>query len=134
MLYNTEWEKHLETEEWRTVLLEAANIIEREGWVQGQYVEYSDDISSRRCAIGAISKAASGISYAWDCGYSGSDKTFWFTSKAAQEAYDKMMVEINRRPVWAFWRKEWTTLDRWNDHDGRTADEVVATMRKVAAA
>lgn len=54
MLYDKRWDKVETKEEWRSILLEAANIIERYGWHQGDFGSKGLGF----CALGAIKEAS----------------------------------------------------------------------------
>src|SRR5258708_23853924 len=64
MLYDKRWEKPeaaVELEPWQKTLLAAADLIEREGWIQGR--RYKQGVGY--CVLGAVSKIATGDPDNW---------------------------------------------------------------------
>jgi hypothetical protein len=83
----------------------AADLLEHEGWTQGQF---QDEETGCRCAAGALEAAAEEeISGRWLDGI----------------AALTQQLGISPGPI---------SLYRWNDTPGRTADEVIAALRAAA--
>lgn len=98
----------------------AAEVIERDGWHQGNYAE-SNDPHAAVCSLGAINRAA------------GNDAN---TRSASGAAYDARIALAH--DLGDDWQVEGCThpaeiIAGWNDHPHRTADEVVAQLRASAA-
>jgi hypothetical protein len=113
MLYDKRWEekkpeiKIKTEEEWRTILLKAADILEKKGWCQQHY--------SRRghyCALGAINKAAG-----------------FRPSGASHLPYDPVAV-AERMMILHLGHD----VAVWNDDLVDNAATVIATLRQVAKA
>lgn len=85
---------------------DAAKILERDGWCQGT----ARDEAGRRCAVGAITRAY-----------------YELLSEQRMDSYDCMRTfdGIERR-------LELESLGRYNDADGRTAEQVIAKLRYAA--
>ena len=93
-------------EAWRKVLLDAADLIERDGWCQGQLRR-----GQQHCAIGAIEAVdlpGAGISF------------------AAIEAINKLARGVSHTSFLA-------CIPEWNDATHMTSEEVIHTMRMVAS-
>lgn len=88
------------------VLLEAAAILERDGWCQ----DWFGTQKGPNCALGAIARAAGVRPYEW--------------------ASNPLALTALARVTKAF------GLDarKWNDKPGRTASEVIAKLREAAGA
>lgn len=95
---------------WRDVLRDAANLLECEGWGQGD-LESQSDGRTYYCSVGAIQKVAGVVN---DRAYSLSPAGF--TALAKMES----------------WLGEGRSFISWNDAPGRTAAEVIAAFRTVA--
>lgn len=89
----------------QAVLLGAADVLERDGWCQGEGID--DD--GRRCIVSALG-AASGT------GFEGG--RLWTESNLA------VRRQLNNDEL----------LSTWNDEPGRTIDEVTALLRATAEA
>lgn len=106
MLYDPKWEVKLKApmiESWRQVLLDAADLLEREGHCKGQFY-----IEGARCAVGAI------------CGIT-------------KDAFTKPMEDSVSQAIGRLCHAVGPYIPDWNDAPDRTAAEVIATMREVAA-
>lgn len=93
-----------------TILNDAADLLEREGWIQGA-------LESRegRCAVGAI-RAACGID---------NNRDF--------DKQERKLIALSRRAIWAARRGlPFATITAWNDHPARTREEVITALRKAA--
>jgi hypothetical protein len=93
-------------EPWRQVLLDAADSIERLGWIQHAL----GTGSGPRCVLGAIHFAGAERGSGW----------LW---TGTIDAVTKMHAALGRN-----------NLPVWNDAPGRTKDEVLALLRRVATA
>lgn len=122
MLYDPKWappETEIKLEPWRQILLDAAKILETEGWTQGVY----HSVGGRHCAVGAISKATDALA-------KGAREEFdFFATKtvAYTTAKRNLLAEANR---WAVVRT--CVVENWNDDVAKSAEEVISTMRKAA--
>lgn len=104
MLYDPKWTPpDIILEEWQTVLLDAANYIEKHGWIQGG-MEHPD---GRVCAFGALTHAAK---------FTSGD--YW-VHDGYRLAVHHLVDKVGHIPM-------------WNDHPWQTKEEVVSTLRKVA--
>jgi hypothetical protein len=96
-------------------LYEAADVIELRGWNQG---DFHDEPSGRVCAAGAIRVAAGGVPY----------ESFEDASAAEKAFADCLaahgLATPGHCPI--------EVIGIWNDAEGRTATEVVATLRAAA--
>lgn len=125
MLYDPKWEPtKTTTEEWRTLLLKAADLIEQKGWVSGTY-GYNDGV----CAVSAIAQVA-------DIGWEVlGDRFAGKYQGPASEAVSNLLTHVNtRKRFFLFRRSHYGSVEKWNDAPRRTKEEVVNTMRKVANA
>lgn len=106
MLYDPNWQpKETTTEEWRTIIDKAADLIEK-GWVQRAYhIKETKWFGLREkhsyCIVGAL-RATNAGEYLRD------------------KAYTKIREHLGKQP------------EHWNDARGRTKDEVVGMLRTVA--
>lgn len=113
MLYDPKWttpviEEKVKTKDWRQVLREAADLIETEGWITGNYhLE-----GSGYCAVGAISAAADS-----------------YDGPLQREAYEHLRDEINR---WKWLSSKTSSIVRWNDFHAKNATHVIKKMRLAA--
>jgi hypothetical protein len=101
------------TEQVAADLRAAADVLERGGWAQGDYV--TDD--GCRCAIGALVVV---------CGGSAGESTVPFDDLPRLRT---LMGAVERQTGIPRW-----DIDAWNDEPGRTAAEVIATLRAAAEA
>lgn len=86
------------------VLLDAADLIEEKGWIQG--ANWRPGLGY--CVFGAINKVTQ-------------------NDLAFSDAVGRVLTEIGRL------NQPWTGgIARWNDEPGRTKDEVLAALRKAA--
>jgi hypothetical protein len=90
----------------RAILARAADLIESEGWTQGESV----DRMGRMCALGAIGASRNTLDF------NSPVDLFWATRRAKQMLRRALTVSIAE----------------WNDTLGRTKEEVVAKLREVA--
>lgn len=88
----------------KEILLGAADLLERDGWCQLEY----QDFSGSRCVVGALSKVLDVDIDSWE----GSDED----------------IEIRT----LIRGDEILDLTFWNDNMVRTAEEVIAKLREVA--
>lgn len=99
-------------------LLEAANVLETSGWVQGKYKSEE----GAHCAVGALNevfrqKLGGGI-------YRASredDPKYMVFNKVYNKAYDQLSECVGDY-----------SITSWNDTFGRTAEEVISAMRACA--
>ncbi len=100
------------------VLDAAADHIQQHGWCQGDYAFYPEDDSVEIptcCAAGAIQYVIAGDAYDYCVG---------------QGAKEALLLDIGTPPDEIFSAE--VEIGVWNDRDERTADEVIATLRRVA--
>lgn len=100
------------------VLDRAADIIERNGWWQNFYCDLGSSLPKRDCAVcarGAINLAANGRT----------PDRLSKVGEAALQALERYLGISGEYP---------DSVADWNDHPGRTAEEVVAALRGTAAA
>lgn len=121
MLFDKRWEKHeVETpsldDEAREILRVAATYLEKYGWCQRLLRD-----GDARCAVGAIVEADALMSGRGP--FTLSSTLYQRKTVAASMAYDKLCSHV---------RVE--LLEKWNDEEGRTMDEVVSAMRESADA
>lgn len=122
MLYDPKWTPpatEIKLEPWQEILLKAAEIIEKLGWIQG-----SLETNNGVCMFGALNRAKE---YYRDqhvqlalaqCNFSGSDGPL----AAVEIAADHIASNLGQ-PGWV-----------WNDKYRRTKEEVVSKLREVAHA
>jgi hypothetical protein len=118
----------------KKVLLAAADLIERDGWVQGTMFEgEANDENVRRCAVGAIYKACADHSRNYQAGL--------IDSIQYTENCDHYYRTRLQHKVEAAIRELHTPRGRkmdpygltlWNDAPSRKKSEVVALLRKAA--
>lgn len=89
----------------------AADLLEKKGWTQGNY----EDGRGRHCLMGAINAVFS-TRY-----YMKTDTTWDRADQAIKMIADELGTGMGALTV-------------WNDRPGRTADEVIGVLRKVASA
>lgn len=94
---------------WQKLLLKAAALIEDRGWCQGT----QKDARGRMCAIGAINEAEGNLD----------DGRCMPITKAGLEANKRLCAVVSPGDFGPAW---------WNNADGRTAEEVISTMRRIA--
>lgn len=103
---------------WRSLMLKAAAILEKDGWTTGQL--YRPGVGF--CAIGALSRADG--AYKRDL-HENSDSAY-LGSKTFVIAQDKLGEYLNER--WLFG----VDIAGWNDEVARSAEVVIRTLREVA--
>jgi hypothetical protein len=91
----------------REVLLAAAELLERDGWCQGQLW----DERGRRCASGAI----------------------LFSSLGVPPTPNPDLVDSARVMLFGHCPKDVLSIPHWNDSPGQTAENVIATLRRAAS-
>jgi len=107
MLFDPKWNPiEIKIEPWQKVLLDAANLLESAGWCQNMM----GDSFGRHCAIGAI--------HAVKC-----DDLHSMANAACA---------LSKHIQTGFSRSKYIDIPDWNDYRGRTKEQVIATMRKVA--
>lgn len=105
------------------ILDEAANVIERNGWIQGDYVNQRQIEDGKGpgdcacCARGAINTAAGGSPY----------NDYLLVAIEASNAVETWLTNSGAIG-------ETLSLVEWNDKDGRTADDVITALRGAAQA
>ena len=114
MLYDPKWQETIKAPEvkievWQDLLLDAANILETEGWCQLRMYE-----GSKSCAIGSLFKA-NRVRFGTDSLTDPTVTADLFT------AMDKLRSLLPKRDV-----------EDWNDTTGRTKAEVTAKLREAA--
>lgn len=87
----------------RQIRDEAADLLEREGWCQGNFRQAKPEGGYRYCMIGACREVA---------GYSTAAAADAYAAAAACDAADAAYAAA-----------------QWNDTEGRTAAEVIAALR-----
>ena len=97
------------------VLNRAADLVELRGWHQG---DFHEETSGRVCAAGAIRVAAGGVPYE-SCEQASSAERAFADCLAAHG-----LAKPGHCPI--------EVIGQWNDAEGRTAAEVVATLRAAA--
>lgn len=142
MLYDPKWDKKLKEimkpkkakpvkplEPWRQALLDAADLIEKKGWVQKRFSR------GGYCTIGAIN-AVLGRRPSDDDPFGGKNKDVFRI--AVKKLADRVPCDIN----WIFQSINWIfqsydtggvdRVERWNDNWGRDGAQVIAKLRTVA--
>lgn len=106
-----------EPEQWQIILLKAAAIIEKEGWITGSLHR-----GGKHCAVGAINKAAGLISKRHH------------TSKAITKLHEAVKSDLHG----SFHfdgdnlHERRSNVMTWNDLVAKSGKKVVKTMRKAA--
>jgi|SRR5882757_3992906 len=111
MLFDPKWSpSKVELQDWQKILLIAADILEREGWIQHKAIS-----NHGHCMAAALWKAGSG-----------GDTTKHALSPKEEEVYmmarEKLLATIGG------------SIIIWNDHSGRTKKQVVAKLKEAARA
>jgi hypothetical protein len=112
------------------VLSDAADIIERDGWVQRHYFGSTRHLhpafydGSGACALGALLVAA------WREEAPGYDSGLRRLQEEAVRALEAHLIEV--APVEVLTRARDRLVGTWNDDRRRTKDEVVAALRATA--
>jgi hypothetical protein len=105
MLYDKKWDKEVKVvDEVGKMILKAADWLEEHGWCQG----WMDDDRGRSCAMGAV----------------------WNVTKD-MKIYVVAARRIGRAASIDYGSP--SSVVRWNDKPGRTAEEVMAIMRHAAS-
>jgi hypothetical protein len=114
MLYDRRWEippptlpptkpkPKIITEPWRQILLDAADLIEEKGWIQGTFYKRGEGY----CIFGALTKVAS--------------------------KHDNSQSHLRAAQHQLQRHKSRRSIMRWNDADGRSKEEVLTALRTVA--
>lgn len=92
------------TEPWRQHLLKAADYIEKYGWCQGKMQKTTGEV----CALGAL--------------------IIVNNHKTAVDSFTSAQHEFERRK-----RLKRSGITVWNDEPGRTKEQVIKSMRRIAA-
>lgn len=112
MLYDPKWEIEMPVmEEWRLILLKAADLIRKHGLAK--HTQFSN--SGSMCIHGAISIAAKGVPYQGD--------------RVICDAEDKViyhLISLGKLP------KHCSGAGPWNNELNRTASEVIEMLETVA--
>lgn len=116
------------------ILDKAAEIIERDGWIQGKYYQTdrhnpkSDQAANEHgpcCQAGAISRAAYGT--AWASYAERADNREAQEASSRADRYMRLYLVREGKAV-----GEHASPIEWNDRPNRTADEVTAALRGAA--
>ncbi len=107
MLYNKRWEKETK-QTWQMILLEAANLIEREGWTRGNY---HDDYGY--CVSGALRQIAQSVG-----------PTTFLLHASLYEALEEAVINLGNYID--------DDIIKWNDTIAESKEQVVRIMREVA--
>lgn len=97
----------------------AADLIEREGWTKGVSSRYAEDNKTvlGRCALGALESVRKSLQAQYEVDSLDYRYFAMLHVHAARALKDEIGVPL---------------IGEWNDAEGRTAEEVVATMRTAA--
>jgi hypothetical protein len=107
MLYTTKWDNRIVVRDrWRQILLDAADLIEREGHCK----DVLDDGQGRHCALGAIYLTQHG----------GRPTREGPDLRAAYSAVSHLQDLVG------------PNIPAWNNHPDRTAAEIIGTLRTCA--
>jgi hypothetical protein len=106
MLYDKRWNNKTKTEAWPQVLLDAADLIEHDGWTQNDW----GDPWRGYCALGAVHFVGTGSAEEPDCATN--------LQRAAERHLANQIENLD--------------ITDWNDRAGRTKEEVIAALRKAA--
>lgn len=98
---------------WRSLILKAAEIIEKKGWVQNHLYE-----EGSFCTVGALLKA-DGVPV------KDIKDEFFNVSRACEIAQSKITDHL-----WTVYDDQ--NIETWNDSPGQTADKVVGVLREIA--
>ena len=104
------------------VLIEAIDLLEKEGW--GQSHAYNRD-NGCYCPMGAINKAIFGEA---NCSTSYSSRLFPELYSFRSEVVKRLESWILISPLQPLWR----IVAIWNDDEHQTRENVIATMRRAA--
>jgi hypothetical protein len=109
------------------VLEKAADLLETVGWVQGEEVAYKrDPETGAKIPVGMCARGACMVAAGMDL--TGSVR--WLSqSESAREGFTAAFNLLQQaiEPT-----DDYGSLVGWNDHDGRTAAEVIEKMKQVA--
>lgn len=110
------------------VLLGAARIIQANGLWQGDYVP---DPLNREISAEEIphSQRPMSLRAAINCATTGDPHR---TSQLGDMAMGYLALSIDGGPYWGDYRSLETHVEAWNDEPGRTADETVALLERLA--
>lgn len=109
------------------ILEEAAKILAEQGWTQGTL----QDREGHLCALGSLQKAAFGIA---------APEGFTAAPTVNVDAYlsaaQKLLTQVQRDAVLNSDEHNFVTIPssipEWNDRDGRSAEDVILAMKRVA--
>jgi hypothetical protein len=141
MLYNPDWKPSVEEIkplDWRQILLDAANLIEKYGWATKTY----STTSGKMCALGAIGVAAAG---GHEKAFLTDDNRYFFLRagvfhsvasdlNASTPEIRKAIMAVRKAAGTRTWygrNKPIPSITVWNDR-GNSAEHVAATLRKAA--
>lgn len=105
------------------LLLAAADLIEKEGWVQGRYGP-REDAEPGYCAVGAIYKTATGYAHPFR-GLNNLGLKNWIRRGYRAADVSAAFLKLNRvagTPL----------IPEWNDADDRRQEDVTSAMRAAA--
>ncbi|MFD8117055.1 DUF6197 family protein [Streptomyces microflavus] len=100
------------------LLGKALEVLERDGWYQGNYCAGSpreDDSGKPVCALGALNRATFGNAWGARAGEA------CHSSEARERAHNRLFAAIGG------------AIPTWNDDPGRTYEDVVLTFKKAMA-
>lgn len=122
------------------ILDSAANIILRDGWAQGAYfkeeacfgihAQQTANKTAPCCQDGAISRATWG--WAWMGGNPNVHRERTPETTRARARANRFMKEYIRSTGWTDDSYVGVSAIAWNDHPGRTREEVVEAFRRAA--
>ncbi len=101
-----------------TVFEQAAKLLERDGWVQGNFTLYDESgVVRGRCVAGAVRAVIYNDDDDWGDAVQG-------TFSRALYALNDTVARVSGGTAWA--------VTTWNDEEGRTADEAITLLRKAS--
>lgn len=118
-------------------LLKAVEILERDGWIQGEYFEQADDLEAEGttealvnaartapvCSMGAIYRAVFGQAAVILTGKGDTDAQ-WYSRELRELAYQADALLRTQT--------EGDGVITWNDASGRTKEDVILAFKKAA--
>jgi hypothetical protein len=110
MLFDPKWEEKIEVklEPWQQILIDAADIIEKHGWIKDRYHTVHG-----YCAVGAIMKVG---------GY----------DVRRNQSIHGNLPPVVKDAMTQLQKNLGVSIPRWNDGIGRTKEQVVAKLKEVA--
>ncbi|MEU5529480.1 hypothetical protein ABZ744_21350 [Micromonospora chersina] len=106
----------------------AARYLELHGWIQRDYYSNAASPFPPACVLGAIGMAAHGRLIALPCN-SGSGRR---EARRARKYLTAYLTDTGMLTIPANDWQSWPTATDWNDRDGQTAENVIATLRAAA--